>query len=435
MKKLLILAYDFPPYVSVGGLRPYSWYKHLKEFGVYPVVVTRQWDNKFGNHLDYVAPSKTKKTEIEKTEYGTIIRTPYKPNLANKILLKYGENKFRLIRKSISAFYELTQWFFYVGPKKQLLIEADNYLKDNSVDAIIATGDPFVLFKYASKLSAKYNIPWIADYRDAWTKDKLFNRNFINKYLEHYLLRNVSDVITVSDYIKSIINDNIRFKNIKILINGFDHDILDNKTITTQSNDKLNIAFAGTIYPWHPVESFLKIVSEIKENNSLVINLYGINKEEYIRELLKEKFTNLKDTVFLYKKLPNKDLINKLRKNNLLLLFNDYSISGTKIYDYLAVKRKILFLYSNDQEALKLKEKYYNLDDSNSQNNHLQEDIIRETNSGIIVENEQQLKKTLLELIKEFNENKKIVCNSKGIKKYSRKLQTQKLATLIHELT
>ncbi len=34
MKKVLILAYDFPPYVSVGGLRPYSWYKYFKEFGL-----------------------------------------------------------------------------------------------------------------------------------------------------------------------------------------------------------------------------------------------------------------------------------------------------------------------------------------------------------------------------------------------------------------
>ncbi len=34
MKKLLILAYDFPPYVSVGGLRPYAWYRYLKEYGV-----------------------------------------------------------------------------------------------------------------------------------------------------------------------------------------------------------------------------------------------------------------------------------------------------------------------------------------------------------------------------------------------------------------
>jgi hypothetical protein len=43
MKKLLILAYDFPPYVSVGavlslskyGLRPYKWYN---ENGITPFI-------------------------------------------------------------------------------------------------------------------------------------------------------------------------------------------------------------------------------------------------------------------------------------------------------------------------------------------------------------------------------------------------------------
>jgi hypothetical protein len=39
MKKVLILAYDFPPYVSVGGLRPYSWCKCFHEFRIYPIVV------------------------------------------------------------------------------------------------------------------------------------------------------------------------------------------------------------------------------------------------------------------------------------------------------------------------------------------------------------------------------------------------------------
>ena len=52
MKKVLILAYDFPPYVSVGGMRPYNWYRYLKEFDVEPVVITRQWENKHGNQLD-----------------------------------------------------------------------------------------------------------------------------------------------------------------------------------------------------------------------------------------------------------------------------------------------------------------------------------------------------------------------------------------------
>jgi hypothetical protein len=65
MKKILILAYDFPPYVSVGGLRPYNWYRYLKEFGIEPIVVTRQWSNTHGNHLDYIAPSEDKNEVID----------------------------------------------------------------------------------------------------------------------------------------------------------------------------------------------------------------------------------------------------------------------------------------------------------------------------------------------------------------------------------
>ena len=73
---VLILAYDFPPYVSVGALRPYNWYKYFREFGIYPVVITRQWGNEYGNQLDYVSASSSTETVFENTEYGTVIRTP-----------------------------------------------------------------------------------------------------------------------------------------------------------------------------------------------------------------------------------------------------------------------------------------------------------------------------------------------------------------------
>ncbi len=41
MKKVLIIAYDFPPLNSVGAKRPYSWYKYFKKYNVYPIVITR----------------------------------------------------------------------------------------------------------------------------------------------------------------------------------------------------------------------------------------------------------------------------------------------------------------------------------------------------------------------------------------------------------
>ena len=118
LKKVLILAYDFPPYVSVGGLRPHAWFKYLKKFDIYPIVITRQWQNKYGSELDYISEGTSDSNIHEKFENGEIIRTPYKTNLSNKLLLKYGENRYKILRKLISGYYEFSQFLLINGPKK-----------------------------------------------------------------------------------------------------------------------------------------------------------------------------------------------------------------------------------------------------------------------------------------------------------------------------
>ena len=64
MKKVLLLAYDFPPYTAIGAARPNSWYKHLHENGIYPTVVTRHWDIDNNFKDAYVRPSSIQTTTI-----------------------------------------------------------------------------------------------------------------------------------------------------------------------------------------------------------------------------------------------------------------------------------------------------------------------------------------------------------------------------------
>ena len=130
--------------------------------------------------------------------------------------------------------------------------------------------------------------------------------------------------------------------------------------------------------------------------------------------------------------MSNKDLLTKLANDNLLLLFNYYSFMGTKIYDYLGIQRKILLCFTEDKEALQLKKMYYNTDEKDSPNLNMQADLIKETNSGIIIKNQEDLKEIFLNLLNEFERNKFIVCNSHNTEQFSRKLQTKKLAEIIH---
>ena len=41
--KVLIFAHDFPPLTSIGAMRPESWFNYFKEFGLHPIIVTRNW--------------------------------------------------------------------------------------------------------------------------------------------------------------------------------------------------------------------------------------------------------------------------------------------------------------------------------------------------------------------------------------------------------
>jgi len=437
MNTILILAYDFPPYVSVGGLRPYSWSKYFYEKGIYPIIVTRQWQNKYGNHLDYIASGESKEIITKITDSCTILRTPYHPNLANRIMLRFGANKYTFIRKFVSSFYEFFQWIFPIGPKYNIFKYADKYLKHNHVDAIIATGDPFILFKYGSKLGKKYNIPFIADYRDLWSHNSEKNSWFYfkwNKIHEKNCLNGTSAVICVSELLKIKISENYK-SSIHIIPNGFDPEALYSANNINQTNHFFSIAIAGTIYPWHPIESFLQTIDTfVKQKKDLKINFFGINNEKEIRDLISNKYPNLSSSYSIYPKMPNEELMIELAKSNMLLLFNYYSFMGTKIYDYLALKRAILFCFSEENEALLLKEKHFPLHDFPECSDHLQESLIKKTNSGIIVKNKEHLFEVLNDLYKEFSETGQIACHSKDISEYSRRAQTEKLAALIQEI-
>lgn len=438
MKKVLILAYDFPPYVSVGGLRPYAWYNYLKEFGVEPIVVTRQWGNTHGNRLDYISAGSSKQSIVEVSEHGTIIRSPYKPNFANRLLFKYGDHRYLLVRKSISAYYEFAQFLLPIGPKIELYKAAKHFLKNNQVDAIIATGDPFILFKYASKLSKAFNIPWIADYRDPWSHNEEAQKTMIQKkwntYFEKKTVSTASYISTVSKFVHSKIETLIPNKSFIISPNGFDTLAIDQIKNIKQNDDELCISFVGTIYNWHPVESFLRVANDfITEHPEAKIRFkfYGTNLTDELNRMVNEQFPNLKAHILITSKMQNQELLEKLASDHVMLLFNYYSYMGTKIFDYLGIRRKIILCYENDPEAHSLKQKYYHVDESGSESKQLQADLIKQTNSGIIVKDSQHLRQVLHDLYVEFQATGQIACDSHGVEQYSRKIQVERLAEII----
>jgi hypothetical protein len=439
LKKLLILAYDFPPYVSVGGLRPYNWLLYLKNYGIEPIVITRQWENKHGNHLDYISAGNSAITIKEQSGNGTIFRTPYHPNLSNRILLNYGDSRFKLIRKIVSGFFEFFQFILPIGPKAELYRFARSYLKENKVDAIIATGDPFILFSYAAKLSDEFQIPWIADYRDPWSQNFSSKKGLSQRKFEFYFEKRIvksSKLITTVDLLfKLKIESIFPSKSIHIVPNGYDEDAMLRVKEIRQNSEILTFSFIGTIYNWHPIEQLLQDFNNFCSNNpskKFILKFYGINIPDQIEGLIQTRFQALKNYVLIFPKIPNQLLLESLAKDNVLILFNYYNFTGTKIYDYLGIKRHILLCYQNSTEANQLKDRYY----FNSIETDImpQIDIIAQTKSGEIIKDSDHLIDVIKKLYSDFSEFGEVKCTSINTEVFSRKEQTRILAEIVLNL-
>jgi len=435
--RALILAYDFPPLVSVGGLRPYSWYRYLKQFGVEPTVVTRQWSNHHGSALDYVAASDSKEVVVEASQFGTILRTPYEPNLSNR-LLQRSRTRLRLIRRAITALYEVGQYILPVGPRRQLFLTARSYLRQHGGDVIVATGEPFVLFKYASQLSKEFGIPWIADYRDPWTHDRArlpgrVSRRW-NATLEAKFTASSSAITTVSEFVGDLIATLIKGKPIHVVPNGYDPDAVSRARGIEQSSEKLTIAFTGTIYDEYPLESVLSACNRFLARTRdvrLELRFVGINRQDEVETMVRSRYPALIPFVRFFRKAPNAEIIETLATGNAFLLFHNFAYVGTKIYDYLALRRRILLCFSDDTQTRKLQRAFYDLDESGMMNLRVQEEIIRATQSGVVIRNEEHLVDTLSDLYREFLENRRVACNSVGTEAYSRESHARRMAEIM----
>lgn len=360
MKKVLIFAYDFPPYGSVGGLRPHYWYEHFKEMGVYPIVVTRNWNPIHNNELDYIQPSITKDVVIEETDKGTLIKVPYKATLSNRLNLKGKNDKFsNLLKKMSTGWNEIGQWYFPVGTKYMLYKVARAYLKNNKVDAILVTGEPFVLFRYASALSKEFNIVWHADYRDDWIDNhsREHNKSFFHKLLKCYYhsiekrsLKNVSGISTVSDYLLEQIKKRTGIKRGLTIENGADLDLYTPK-LNPYLQDDYVILYSGRLYNLSYLDNFEigfeRFINAQKNSDNVKAYFIGTEISSNIAtdslKKLKNKFPN--NIILENSKSTSEIAQYQLHAHILLNLIAgdpEKGLIGAKSYNYAVTRNPIL---------------------------------------------------------------------------------------------
>lgn len=421
MLKCLILAYDFPPYTSMGGQRPYGWLTYLKEFGIEPTVVTRQWPAEIKSKVDYSA-STGETVTVSETEYGKVVAVPYRANLRDRLLQRHGFEKKTAIRKFLTLSQSVLQHFSTVFDNKaRIYAEAKKILAKEHFDVLIVTGEPFVLFRYAYKLSKKFTIPWVADYRDCWSDNFVINgQGGINKLLHRTFFRSFEKkyvstamfITTAAPFFQKELQKLFPKKQVSVVYNGFVSEQFKSLG-KPKPNSKMTIAFAGTIYPFQPVEIFLEgLQLFVQTNRGSQINavFYGTNFNEEQKKRVLGFHPRLAKYITTTDRLNQKELFNQMNNADVLLLFDNKGMISGKLYEYLALGKYIL-MAGRDYGSM--------------------EEIISQSSSGTVCADGRELARTLQVLYAEWEAAKSVKCGSANVGQFSRREQCHRLAELI----
>ncbi len=430
MKKVLVIAYFYPPCNLTASQRPASWTKYLHEFGYYPIVLTRNWEQPINKPADISKPSGEKEV-TEENENSKVIYLPYKGTLKDKLYTKYGDSKFRLVRRALS-FFELVfqNFFFSVIPFSNIYCKAEEIIASNkSIDKIVITANPFVSFFIGYKLKKKFPyLKWIADYRDDWSTTELGGeRNFLQQIIfklesasERKWVSTASLVTTISDYYLSKISSFVN-RDGKVLLNGFSEEDF-NKVIPLEKQDELVITYNGTLYSTQAIEIFLegfkKVVEQYGTKLKFKLNFPGLAFDKTQAERVRSAMKGYEYLLNITERIPREKVFELQNESHAFLMVSHTGIKGipsSKLYEYLCFRKPII-VCPNDKDIIR--------------------DTVNDAELGIVCDSTQEVFEKLSALVDNYIANGKIPVsgNAEKIMNYSRRNQTKVLAEILDSL-
>jgi hypothetical protein len=402
--KILIIAYSFPPYNSMGAVRVGKIAKYLNSFGHEVRVITAK-----NQPLRADLPIEVPINQIIQTNWINMNKLPEmliggKDKVATngyEIRLKNKSNHLKKFLKSIVKTYKLflnypdnrIGWLPYAKKSGNDLIEKWK------PDIIYTSSLPFTSALVGSYLSKKYNIPWIAEFRDLWFDNPYNNtpswRKKIDQKLETNVLKNASGIITVTQGMKLKLQNKTHVPS-EVVYNGFDVTDINNIEINNTKNDKLSIVYTGIIYEGkRDPSSLFRALTKLQEEDRKLVEVKFYGKYMNSVSTLVEQY-ELSDIVSINPSVPyNEALAIQANADILLLLsWNDKREEGVipgKVFEYIGAKKPILSIgYELGEAAKIISESPLNFvsNDSNKILNYLYENIkIKKQNKSLIEAN------------------------------------------------
>lgn len=378
-RAVLFIAAAFPPLNSSGTARSAKFVKYLDRFGWRPVVVTMDWEqDSLGNPLDHAlmrdipaaVPVYRSKFFNPAVSLGRVWsslrsqpdRTPEtwaEVRTYSEIQSDEGNRHGRLYR-ALRRLYHFTigpvgDELFYWSLK--LLPTCLKIARRHRVAAVYVSVSPWTAAILGVLLKHVWRRPLIVDFRDYWTMwavkgvDPL--RDPLNARVERWILRQADRIICVHH---AMADDFERLEpacagKCRVITNGYDVEDFGGTDFSLSSREQTEVCsslLTHTGIAWGDAAlPLLQALSQLKRENTghhLRVNFIGGLPASSLRFIQDHQ---LQDLVYVQKRVPHQEAIERMREADILLLLIVGNEGGRKwypgkLFEYMYVRRPVL---------------------------------------------------------------------------------------------
>ena len=441
-KRILMIAYSFPPMGGSAVQRPLKFVKYLNGYGYSPVVLTCGRNNSlmgvWDESLEKEIPADTTIIRIEDTYSYEDLFSGDKMQEIISFLVQVTESSDSIL----SIFEEKKEDLVHMIPDARLFWEVkclkvvENLLDMDSIDAIWTTVPVYSANLLGCYFKKRYGIPWVADYRDLWTSNRRYCELYtwfkgkdidLQRKIEATVVDEADAIVVAGKSWKKTFEDTFGVPSNKLydITNGYDEDDFKEITEREVSNVKFTMCYNGRMnHQCRNPKNIIQIVNELifegsidKDRICWVIN--GQISPQFQKEIESSDVNNI---ICANGVIGHKECIQSGIDSDMMVFYGESGENGWlnypgKFYEYLRIGRPILCL---------------------SGHNSFQEEVLNETGLGKNFDfNEcDQIKKFILDQYQDWintHGNTKRIRNEK-IAKYDRKHLTGNLAEIFNRI-
>jgi glycosyltransferase involved in cell wall biosynthesis len=356
--RILLISYYFPPFNTVGAVRPGKFAKYLFQHG-HDVEVLCAADPLFPEGLRLEIPK-----HLTHPVRGWSVNAPIHWLLGGR--RRISESGFHAVgvdRPWVRALGRLYKTFFHwpdaeMGWVRPAYARGLELMRNRHFDVIYVSAPPFSALRVGAKLSARSGVPWVVDFRDLWTLNHASNhpkwRLAVERWWEERLLKSASALSTVSPPLS---NKLAKYGlPVWVIRNGYDPDDLsciEHANIKSDRNELL-IVYTGSIYAdYHDVETFCKGLALFSlESRSVRVKVVGRNVASLLESARRHGVLSLFDVAAT---VPRAEALALQRAADILLMFlwkgGEEGIYTTKFFEYVGAERPILAIGKEDNDV------------------------------------------------------------------------------------